>query len=168
MAMKKTVSGFGSKVVTGTEFAQLLTAYIDLFRRGELACLDQVVQSLTDTENEKAVKEAEELYEELMEKLVTLPTETAEELTDFQWTSEVLQEFQDERMSEPENIRLMEQNLMDIYREMEDSVKRERLRKSEVQETEDSVFRILLRLQYLLPENRSACLMRKYQWPNSN
>ncbi|XP_059504815.1 guanylate-binding protein 3-like [Stegostoma tigrinum] len=83
MAMKKTVPGFGSKVFTGTMFAQLLTAYTDLFRRGELACLDQVVQSLTDTENEKAVKEAEKLFEEQMEKLVTLPTETAEELNDI-------------------------------------------------------------------------------------
>ncbi|XP_059504841.1 guanylate-binding protein 3-like [Stegostoma tigrinum] len=183
-AMKKTVSGFGSKVVTGTEFAQLLTAYIDLFRRGELACLDQVVQSLTDTENEKAVKEAEELYEELMEKLVTLPTETAEELTDFQWTSEVLQEFQDERMSEPENIRLMEQNLMDIYREMEVASlhveknirKFNTLRimyKCTILGGSNAAFGIIcsktvLGLQYLLPENRSACLMRKYQWPNSN
>ncbi|GCC36815.1 hypothetical protein chiPu_0015315 [Chiloscyllium punctatum] len=61
-------------------FAHLLDTSIELFRQGELACLDSVVQSLTDTENEKTLKEAEKLYEEQMEKLVSLPIETAKDL----------------------------------------------------------------------------------------
>ncbi|XP_059504843.1 guanylate-binding protein 5-like [Stegostoma tigrinum] len=79
--MKKTVPTI--KMFTGSVFAHLPNTHVDLFRQVELACLDKVAQKLTDTENEKAVKEAEKLFEEQMEKLVTLPTETADELNDI-------------------------------------------------------------------------------------
>ncbi|XP_078413641.1 guanylate-binding protein 3-like [Cetorhinus maximus] len=79
-AEKKTVPGCGGKVVTGAMFAHLLNTYVDIISNGKLACLDNVVQSLADTENEKARIKAIGHYEEQMKQLLTLPTETAEEL----------------------------------------------------------------------------------------
>uniref|UniRef100_UPI00398E742D guanylate-binding protein 2-like isoform X2 n=1 Tax=Pristiophorus japonicus TaxID=55135 RepID=UPI00398E742D len=78
-AEKKTIPGCGGKLVTGETFAQLLNTYVDILSSGKHAFLDKVIQSLAETENEKAVEEAIQCYEKLM-KQVILPMDTVEEL----------------------------------------------------------------------------------------
>ncbi|XP_067901705.1 guanylate-binding protein 2-like [Heterodontus francisci] len=82
-AEKKTVPGSGGKMVTGAMFTHLLNTYVEVLSSGKLAFLDKIIQSLAETENEKAVEKAIKHYEAEMKQLVTLPTETAVELNEI-------------------------------------------------------------------------------------
>ncbi|XP_059497399.1 guanylate-binding protein 1-like [Stegostoma tigrinum] len=71
----------GGHPVTGRMLGALAVTYVDAIRSGQIPCLESAVHTLADIENTAAVQEAAQAYQEWMEKRVSLPTETVEELS---------------------------------------------------------------------------------------
>ncbi|XP_059497415.1 guanylate-binding protein 1-like [Stegostoma tigrinum] len=71
----------GGHPVTGQMLGALAVTYVDAIRSGQIPCLESAVHTLADIENTAAVQEAAQAYQEWMEKRVSLPTETVEELS---------------------------------------------------------------------------------------
>lgn len=54
---------------------------MDAIQNGVIPCIESIVDSIAKLENERAIKESVELYEERFSESVNLPTETIEELS---------------------------------------------------------------------------------------
>nr|XP_056703676.1 guanylate-binding protein 1-like [Euleptes europaea] len=70
----------GGHTVTGTLLGHLTVTYVDAIRSGAIPCIENAVLALAQIENSIAVNDGVKRYEEMMELLLTLPTETIEEL----------------------------------------------------------------------------------------
>nr|XP_028595909.1 guanylate-binding protein 1-like [Podarcis muralis] len=70
----------GDRVVTGTMLASLAKTYVNAINSGDVPCLQNAVLALSQIENSAAVHDAISCYEERMQQLLQLPTDTLEEL----------------------------------------------------------------------------------------
>ncbi|XP_077788311.1 guanylate-binding protein 1-like isoform X2 [Podarcis muralis] len=70
----------GDRVVTGTMLASLAKTYVNAINSGDVPCLQNAVLALSKIENSAAVHDAISCYEERMQQLLQLPTDTLEEL----------------------------------------------------------------------------------------
>ncbi|KAL8219642.1 UNVERIFIED_CONTAM: hypothetical protein K2H54_029908 [Gekko kuhli] len=70
----------GGHTVTGTLLGHLAVTYVDAIRSGAIPCIENAVLALAQIENSAAVHDGVKRYEEMAELMLTLPTETVEEL----------------------------------------------------------------------------------------
>ncbi|XP_060114404.1 guanylate-binding protein 2-like [Heteronotia binoei] len=70
----------GGHTVTGTLLGHLAVTYVDAIRSGAIPCIENAVLALAQIENSAAVYDGIKRYEELMQLMLELPTETVEEL----------------------------------------------------------------------------------------
>ncbi|XP_075687063.1 guanylate-binding protein 3-like [Rhinoderma darwinii] len=66
----------GAIPVTGSQLGQLAKMYTEAITTSNITCMEDVVHSLSDTENKVAVQEAAQHYENKMKENVLFPTDT--------------------------------------------------------------------------------------------
>ncbi|XP_038601099.1 guanylate-binding protein 4-like [Tachyglossus aculeatus] len=114
--------------VSGTWLGELAKTYVDAIARGDMPCLENAVLVLAKLENTAAVRKATLHYEQLMNRLVHLPTETQQELLDLHAAceKEALQIFM--RHSFKDDKRDFQKSLMEnLQRIKEDTMQKNEL-----------------------------------------
>ncbi|XP_063791242.1 guanylate-binding protein 1-like [Pseudophryne corroboree] len=69
----------GIPLVTGVRLAKLAKTYTEAISSSNVACMEEVVLSLSETENKAAVQDAIQYYESKMDESVVFPTETLDQ-----------------------------------------------------------------------------------------
>ncbi|XP_030641301.1 guanylate-binding protein 1-like [Chanos chanos] len=69
--------------LTGRMLGNLAETYVEAISSGQVPCLDNAVDSLSQIQNKRAVTEALDFYKSEMSRNVQLPTETQKELSDI-------------------------------------------------------------------------------------
>ncbi|XP_077192879.1 guanylate-binding protein 7-like isoform X2 [Paroedura picta] len=70
----------GGHTVTGTLLGHLAVTYVDAIRSGSIPCIENAVLALAQIESSAAVHDGVKRYEQMMDLMLTLPTEKIEEL----------------------------------------------------------------------------------------
>uniref|UniRef100_A0A8C9UB46 GB1/RHD3-type G domain-containing protein n=1 Tax=Scleropages formosus TaxID=113540 RepID=A0A8C9UB46_SCLFO len=71
----------GDVTVTGNMLGTLVLTYVDAIRSGEVPCLENAVDVLAHIENSAAVEISHNLYRNLLDERVVLPTNTQQEVS---------------------------------------------------------------------------------------
>ncbi|XP_030641295.1 guanylate-binding protein 1-like [Chanos chanos] len=69
--------------LTGRMLGSLAETYVKAIRSGQVPCLDNAVESLSEIQNRRAINEALDFYKKTMSCKVKLPTETQGQLSDI-------------------------------------------------------------------------------------
>ncbi|XP_078236451.1 guanylate-binding protein 3-like isoform X2 [Pogona vitticeps] len=95
MSKEKTIPG--GHIVTGRLLAKLAESYVESICSGKVPCMENAVLVLAEMENSAALGQASARYVELMEKKLTLPTETTQQLLEIhaECEKEALRVFMD-------------------------------------------------------------------------